>query len=83
MPEAERAIIEARGIDPENFDFLYALADHYLKRQKFQEAGTVAREMMEKHPGSDLGEEILKFINSKSDPAVELNQPLDRDTALE
>jgi tetratricopeptide (TPR) repeat protein len=64
--EAEAALLTAAGIDPDNLDYLYALADYYLKRQKFSQARHIAEQMMVKHPKNSIGRDILNFINQQT-----------------
>jgi len=60
--EAEAALLTALEIEPDNLDYLYALADHYLKRQKLVPARQIAAQMIAKHPDKSIGYEILKFV---------------------
>ncbi|RJP93685.1 MAG: hypothetical protein C4518_05735 [Desulfobacteraceae bacterium] len=55
----------ALAMEPENFDFLYALADFYMKRSQWEEAGPVVEQMIEKHPDQSIGHEMLSFIKSQ------------------
>ncbi len=64
-PEAEAALRAALEIEPDNLDYLYAMADFYLKRGNLTKAGVLARKMVEKHPRQAVGHEILKYINQK------------------
>ncbi len=61
--EAERELLEALRIEPDNLDFLYAAADHYLKRGRLTEAKSMAEIMIAKHPENRLGHDLLGFIN--------------------
>ena len=60
--QAEAALLTALEIDPDNLDYLYALADHYLKRQKLIQARRIAEQMIAKHPDKSIGHEILNFV---------------------
>jgi cytochrome c-type biogenesis protein CcmH/NrfG len=64
--EAEAALRTALEIEPDNLDYLYALADYYLKRQKFNQARLVAEQMILKHPNNSIGRDILNFINTQT-----------------
>jgi tetratricopeptide (TPR) repeat protein len=64
--EAEAALLTAVGIDPDNLDYLYALADYYLKRQKFTQARHIAEQMNLKHPNNSIGRDILNYIDQQS-----------------
>jgi tetratricopeptide (TPR) repeat protein len=63
--EAEEELLAALRIEPNNIDFLYAAADHYLKRGRLSEAKRMAETMIEKHPSNRLGHDLLGFINSR------------------
>jgi tetratricopeptide (TPR) repeat protein len=60
--EAEAALLKALKLDTDNMDYLYALADHYLKRGKLQKAKIIAEQMVAKHPDQRIGHELLEFI---------------------
>ena len=64
--EAEKAMLTALEIEPDNLDYLYALADFYLKRQKFSQARQIAEQMRLKHPSNSIGRDILNFIDSRT-----------------
>ena len=63
--EAEAALLGALEIEPENLDYLYALADHYLKRGKLLQARDIAEQMIAKHPDNPVGRDILNYINKQ------------------
>ncbi len=56
--EAEAALLNALNVEPRNYDYLYALADHYVKRQQWREALAMADRMVEAQPDSRLGPDI-------------------------
>jgi tetratricopeptide (TPR) repeat protein len=58
--DAETAMLKALGLDTDNMDYLYALADHYMKRGKLQKAKDIAEKMVAKHP-----HELLEVIEKK------------------
>jgi Tfp pilus assembly protein PilF len=60
--EAEAALLKALELDTNNLDYLYALADHYLKRGELQKAQIIAEQMIAKHPEQRMGHELLKII---------------------
>ena len=70
--EAEAALLGALEIEPDNFDYMYAAADHYLKRGKLVKAKIIAEQMIEKHPRNSIGRDIINFINKS---LVEKNEP--------
>jgi Flp pilus assembly protein TadD len=44
--EAESAMLKAIEIEPDNMDYLYALADHYLKRDEIRKAKPLAERII-------------------------------------
>jgi Tfp pilus assembly protein PilF len=60
--DAEAALRKAQELEPDNLDYLYALADFYLKGNKLQQARRIAEEMVARHPGQRVGHDILKII---------------------
>ena len=65
--EAEVALTKAMILEPDNMDYLYALADYYVKRSKFREAKPIAEKMVARHPAMQVGHNILSIINRKLD----------------
>ena len=59
---AEFSLIKALELEPDNLDYLYALADFYLKRGKLQKAKSIAEKMIVKHPDQRIGQDILNLI---------------------
>ena len=59
---AEAALLTALEIEPDSLDYLYAAADHYLKRGKLIKARDIAEQMVQKHPRQTIGHETLKYI---------------------
>jgi predicted CXXCH cytochrome family protein len=55
---AETALHYALRLEPRNIDYLYALADFYLKRQRFREALPIATRMAEAHPEIPVGKRM-------------------------
>jgi hypothetical protein len=43
-------------------DYLYALADHHIKRGQLKKAESMAKQMIEKHPNQRVGHELLQAI---------------------
>lgn len=60
---AQAALLKALELEPDNLDFLNALAQFYLKRGKYQEARAIAKQMITKHPSNRLGYNLLSFID--------------------
>jgi tetratricopeptide (TPR) repeat protein len=61
-PDAEVSLLKAKELEPDNLDYLYALADFYLKRKKLQKARSIAEEMVARHPTQRIGHDILNLI---------------------
>jgi Tfp pilus assembly protein PilF len=59
---AEASLLKALELVPDNLDYLYALADFYLKRRKLNNAKIIAEEMVERHPKQRIGHDILQMI---------------------
>jgi tetratricopeptide (TPR) repeat protein len=59
--EAEAELLTALEIEPDNLDYLYALADYYLKRKRLDHARRIAEQMIAKHPDKSIGYEILNY----------------------
>ncbi len=60
--EAEASLMKAVELDPDSMDYLYALADHYLKRGELKKAKSIAEQMVVKHPVNRIGQDLLKVI---------------------
>jgi tetratricopeptide (TPR) repeat protein len=60
--DAEASLLKAQELEPDNIDYLYALADFYLKRRKLRQARIIAEEMVARHPTQQIGHDILRFI---------------------
>ena len=63
--EAEQTLNKARLMDPNNLDFAYAIADHYIKTNKFSEAKKIAEEIKLKFPQSGVAVQILNYLNNQ------------------
>jgi tetratricopeptide (TPR) repeat protein len=63
--DAETALLKALELDTDNLDYLYALADYYLKRGKLQKAKSITEMMVAKHPAQRIGHELLEIIDKK------------------
>jgi len=60
---AEAELQRALETDPDNFDFQYGLADHYIKQGQFLVARRLAKQMVAAHPDNPTGRQMLDFIN--------------------
>jgi tetratricopeptide (TPR) repeat protein len=62
LSEAERALLRAVEIEPGNRDFLYAIADHYLKRGQPAGVRKVAELARETLPGDRLARDLDELL---------------------
>ena len=60
--DAEASLLKAQELEPDNLDYLYALADFYLKRNKLQKARNIAKDMVARHPSQRIGHDILNLV---------------------
>jgi tetratricopeptide (TPR) repeat protein len=65
---AEGALAHALSIEPGNLDFQVALADHYLKQGRFDDALPVIADIVKMHPENPIGRQMLEFIRRNSNP---------------
>jgi tetratricopeptide (TPR) repeat protein len=63
--EAEAALQKSLGLEPANMDYLYALADFYIKRNRLAEAKKVAETMVAAHPDQRIGRGLLDVIERR------------------
>jgi len=63
--EAEGALKRALSLEPQNIDFLYALAEFYFKRGKIFLAEQMAEKMVASDPSRRLGHELLEAIQKE------------------
>ena len=59
---AKASLESALKIEPGNLDYLYALADFYLKRGRWKSLEKIAEEMVAWHPNQRIGHDILKLV---------------------
>ena len=59
---AEVSLRNALDLDTSNIEYLYALADHYLKRGQLQKAKAISEKIVAKHPGNRIGKNLLEII---------------------
>jgi predicted CXXCH cytochrome family protein len=60
--EAERTLGRAVQLEPANLDYLFALADHYLKRGELRPALAVAERMIAVGPGDRRGHDVKAYV---------------------
>jgi tetratricopeptide (TPR) repeat protein len=58
--EARKALRHAVELDPTNGDYLFALADHYLRRGKPEDALRYAERLITVHPNDPAGHELKR-----------------------
>ena len=63
--EAEAALQRTLEIEPDNLDFLYALAEFYIKRGRLADAKPLVERMVSKYPSNPMGRNLLNFLNRK------------------
>ena len=61
--DAEVALRKALKLEPDNLDFIYALADFYLKKGNLPQAKALAEQMVSKHPEQRIGHELLQHLD--------------------
>ena len=57
---AEEYLLKALSREPDNFDFLYAIATFYLEHKQNAKAMPYARQMAEKFPENPAGNQLLE-----------------------
>jgi len=62
--EARLALAAALELEPGHPDYLYALADFYVKRGRFEEALPIAKRFAAALPGSDVGPQLVAYVES-------------------
>lgn len=66
--EAEVELLAALEREPDNPEYLYALADHYLNKKEWAKARDLAERMVLKHPDESLGRDLLRHIDQVGGP---------------
>jgi len=61
---AKKYFLKALALNPENFDFLYALADYYIKQRHLDNAMSTANEMIRLYPEKQVGYKILNYARA-------------------
>jgi tetratricopeptide (TPR) repeat protein len=62
--EAEVALRSAADLEPESFDYLYALIEFYYRRARFDDAMFFADQMIEAHPQQRFGHDMKAAIEA-------------------
>ena len=63
--EAEPALLKALAVEPQSFDYLFALIDFHYKRGHLNEALELAERMISAHPQNRLGYDIKAAIEGR------------------
>ena len=63
--EAETWLRRSLALEPDNPDFLFALADLYARRNKIKEARETAERWAQKHPADPRAKQFLEALGSK------------------
>jgi tetratricopeptide (TPR) repeat protein len=63
--EAEVALRSALDLEPENYDYLYALIEFYYRRSRFGKALVLADRMIETHPTQRFGYDVKAAIEGR------------------
>jgi predicted CXXCH cytochrome family protein len=62
---AEAALRRALDVEPENIDFIFALADHYARRGQLQRALTLADRMIALAPDNPIGRQVKQYVEGQ------------------
>jgi len=62
--ESEAALLTALSVEPDNLDFMYALADHYVNRDDLLAALRMAERMIASHPENEIGHQMKARIEA-------------------
>jgi Tfp pilus assembly protein PilF len=63
--QAESALQRAVELQPDNLEYLNAIAQYYLKREMYQQAKRIAEQIITRHPTKRLGPQLLDLINRR------------------
>jgi predicted CXXCH cytochrome family protein len=69
--EAEAALRAALALGPDHPEFLYALADHYVKRARLAEALVLVERLIEARPDLEVGPQMKTYIEAEQARAGE------------
>ena len=62
IEEAGAQLAAALELEPEALDYLYALADHRLRRGQFDETLVLAERMIAAHPQQRIGHDLKAVV---------------------
>ena len=63
--QAESALQRALQLEPDNLEYLNAIAQYYLKREMYQQAKRIAEQIISRHPTNRLGPQLLEIVNRR------------------
>jgi tetratricopeptide (TPR) repeat protein len=63
--QAEYALQRAVQLEPDNLEYLNAIAQYYLRRKMYQQAKRIAEQIISRHPTNRLGPQLLEIINRR------------------
>lgn len=63
--EAEAALLKALDLEPDSMDYLYALAEYYIKREQWEKAKRMANQMVAKYPDHPMGRQLVGFARKR------------------
>jgi len=63
--QAESALKRALELEPDNIEYLNAIAQYYLKREMYQEAKRIAEQIISRHPTNRLGPQLMEIVNRR------------------
>jgi Flp pilus assembly protein TadD len=63
--QAESALQRAVELEPDNLEYLNAVAQYYLKREMYEQAKRIAEQIISRHPTNRLGPQLLDIINRR------------------
>jgi Tfp pilus assembly protein PilF len=66
LPKAESELRAALELEPMSLDFQYALAEHFLKLGRFENARPIVEDMIFLHPENPIGSQMMEFIRQNT-----------------
>jgi Tfp pilus assembly protein PilF len=64
--DAELSLLKTLEIEPDNYDYIYAVADFYLKQENWKRAKIYAEQLRDKFPSSPIGQDLITLIDRYS-----------------
>ena len=63
LQKAEEYLLNALKIEPDDYNFLYAMCTFYLEHNNKSKAAVYARQLMEKYPANATGKQLLDIAS--------------------